>query len=84
MLRGRYRARFKFASAKTQSFMISTNRHYIRPTLTRLSKERDAELFESLSEQEIMFVKLDVLGKEHVLKINIEDLEELLKMGTFI
>ncbi|MER2498162.1 hypothetical protein ABS858_18945 [Vibrio neptunius] len=63
---------------------LSTNRHYIRPTLTRLSKERDAELFESLSEQEIMFVKLDVLGKEHVLKINIEDLEELLKMGTFI
>lgn len=31
-----------------------------------------------------MFVKLDVLGKEHVLKINIEDLEELLKMGSFI
>lgn len=63
---------------------LTTNRHYIRPTLTRLSKERDAELFKSLSVQEIMFVKLDVLGKEHVLKINIEDLEELLKMGTFI
>ncbi|KJY91422.1 hypothetical protein TW84_07990 [Vibrio neptunius] len=63
---------------------LTTNRHYIRPTLTRLSKERDAALFESLSVQDVMFVKLDVLGQEHVLKINIEDLEELLKIGTFI
>ncbi|USD31303.1 MULTISPECIES: hypothetical protein [Vibrio] len=63
---------------------LTTNRHYIRPTLTRLSKERDAKLFASLKSRKVMFVKLDVLGKEHVLKINIDNLEELLIMGTFI
>ncbi|MDN3610182.1 hypothetical protein ACFFUP_00670 [Vibrio ostreicida] len=65
-------------------FDLTTSRHYIRPTLTRLSKDKDEDLFQRFQSKKVMYVKLNVLGKEHLLTVNLDESGQLLEIGTFL